>query len=897
MHNISTRKILDKLGVQEKKGLSQFEAEARRAKFGLNKIPEPKPPSKFLILARQFNSPLIYIMLSAAAISYFIREYLDMYVILAASTIDIGLGFWQEQKASRALRSLRRIVAWSANVLRDGQLKQIDSIEIVPGDIINIGAGDRVPADARLLDARELTVNESSLTGEAEGQKKNAKKIMPSQAPIADQVNMVFSGTLVITGTGTAVVVKTGAESEFGKIAASLHQTKDTVTPLQRQMLKFTRWLGVMAGAIVGVIFFVSWLSGHTFQEMFSTAVALAVSAVPEGLLSAVIVVLAIGMWRMAKRKALIRRLASAETLGSTTVICTDKTGTLTEGKMTVTEIFTDICNPKGQCLFRPGDQQDNGNQERHLALEICLLNNDAYIENPNDVFKDWKVVGDPTEQALLVAATQAGLDKKQHLKDKPRESELAFTAERKYMATLQKDKKNNRQLIFLKGASEKVLPMCTDVIGEEGDREMKPEERQQIDKRFDDMSKRGLRVLSLAYKEISADAKIDLKRETHGFTFVGLVGMKDPLRPAAKGAIAKTREAGIKVMMMTGDHKYTAKAIAEEIDLPTGENNIAEGKEIQLVDGTVALRHIQDVSVFARVSPQDKLHIVESLQKQGEVVAMTGDGVNDAPALKKADIGIAVGSGTDVSKEVADMVLLNDDYQSIEQAVEEGRGIMENIRKVILYLLSDSFAEVTIVAVSLLLGWPLPILATQILWVNLVDDGLPDMALALEPKEEGLMQEPPRKPDAPLLDSPMKWMIILISGLSAAFTLLLFGYYLKTGHSIEEARTVAFTLLGIDSLLYVFSVRSFRHTIFSSHFWRNKWLLLACLAGLALQLLAVYLPALQRVFHTVSLGWDDWGLILLSALAVIVTIEIVKVNFIAKHKKEIERYREVHRV
>jgi len=889
MYFQKSQQVLEEFGVDPKSGLSPFEAESRQAKFGRNEIPEPKPPSRLYILFRQINSPLIYIILAAAAISFFLQDYLDMWVILAAAFLNIGLGFWQEQKAARALRSLKQIVAWNANVVRDGVVTQVDSSELVPGDIILISAGDRIPADARLLSADELKIIEAPLTGESLPQVKDANKVLKKGTPLGDRVNMIFNGTLVANGSARAVVVHTGAKTEFGKIAQSLHETRDTETPLQKKIKEFTKWLGAIGIGIVGIIILIGWLVGYTFQEIFATAVAVAVSAVPEGLPSAVVVVLAVGLWRMAKRKALIKRLDSAETLGSTTVICTDKTGTLTEGKMTVTEIYTDICTADDKCLFRNGDNAEA--VESQLVLKIGLLNNDAYVENPEDSFADWKVVGDPTEQALLVAAMQSGLKKDKLGKKRARVAELPFSSDRKYMATLHKTKDDKHNVLYIKGAPEKVLPMCSQVFSKSDFRKLSDEERRQVTARYTEMSKRGLRVLAFGYKKVPT-GKVDLEEEKTDFVFAGLVGLKDPLRPAAKGAIARARRAGVKVKMMTGDHKLTAQAIAAEVGLRADDRYVAEGQEIKLVDGSLAERQMRDIEVFARVSPQDKLHIVDSLQKDGEIVAMTGDGVNDAPALKKADIGIAVGSGTDVSKEVADTVLINDDFESIELAVEEGRGIMENIKKVTLYLLSDTFSEVTVITFSLIVGLPLPLLATQILWVNMVDDGLPNMALALEPKEEGLMDSPPRPPDEPLITKPMRWLIGIISIMNAVALLFIFWWYLRTGHPVEEARTMAFTLMGVDSLLYVFSVRSFRHSIFTSHFWRNKWLLLACGVGFLLQLAAIYLPFLQNVFETFPLDLIDWAWILASVIVVMTVIEVVKIKFISKHHKEEEEFK-----
>jgi P-type Ca2+ transporter type 2C len=885
MTHLSQKDALKKFGVLRTRGLSDFDVDSRLAKYGANKIPEPKRASVLLILLRQINAPLIYLMLGAAVITYFLREFLDMGVILAATFINITIGFFQEVKAERALAALKKIVAWKSKVRRNSQIVEVNSENLVPGDIILLAAGDRVPADARLLKSTDFQVDESTLTGESLPQEKDARAILDSNTPLGDQVNMLFSGTVVAAGSAEALVVNTGANSEFGKIADALHKSHDNSTPLQKKIVGFTRWIGIFGIIVVGAVTLLGYFTGHTLREMFTMAVAMAVSAVPEGLMSAVIIILSVGLWRMAKRNALIRRLSSAETLGSANVICTDKTGTITEGKMAVPEYFAPTLSASQKINFTKVPLSFP--EELQMILQIALLNNDSYIENPADRPEEWKIVGDHTEQALLVAATKAGLDRKVLEKQNPRIGELPFSSDYKYMGTLHRVDKSQKHVLYVKGAAEKIFPMCSKYYLPTGINDISAEDRKKIVACYNEMSGRGLRVLAFGFKEFSEDEPVDLKRESTGFTFVGLLGMMDPVRPSVSKAIAKTQQAGIKVIMMTGDHKLTAQAIAKEVGLPAADKDIVEGNEIRLVDGALAQKQIRDISVFARVSPQDKVHIVESLQKNGAIVAMTGDGVNDAPSLKKADIGIALGSGTDLSKEVADMVLLDDNYKSIETAVEEGRSIMENVRRVILYLLSDSLAEITIISVSLLVGLPLPLLATQILWVNMVDDSFPAMSLALEPQEEGIMNEPPNRPDEPLLTSYMKKLVMTISFLTAALIIFIFWLYLERGHSLVEARTMSFTLLAVSTLLYVFSIRSFRHTIFSSHFWRNKWLLLACLVGFGLQLLAVYMPFLQNVFQTVPLGWGDWGIIFAGVAIIILVAEIIKIRFISDHYKK----------
>ena len=862
----------------------------RLKKGGLNVLPREKKFSQLKILASQFKSPLVYILLIAAAISFLLREFVDGGVILLAVFINTIVGFIQESKAEKALNKLGEMVEHQVLVLRDGTEKEIAAKFLVPGDIIILRAGDRIPADARILEAREFRVNEASLTGESVPVDKTDKALNLSvggkQSKEKEKNNLIYMGTAVTRGRAEAAVFATGTKTRFGEIARLLKETERESTPLQEKLKKFSQSFGVMTLFLSLIIIIIGLWRDYEFFEIFTVAVAVAVAAIPEGLLIAVTVVLAIGMQRILKKRALVRKLIAAETLGSTTIICTDKTGTLTEGKMQVDHILTGESE-----LFLSPDKKNHQEKERdHLAaLKIALLCNNAVVENPNDELANWRIHGDYTEKALLLAAINAGFNPDKVRKENSRFEEIPFNSERKYMATLNKNKEGKRT-IYVKGAPEEMLNRSRRILINGKPRELKEEMARSLKRRQNELSKRGLRVLAVAYRELKNNEALDFSEEAeesniNSLVFVGFLALKDPLREGVKQTLKQAKEAGIKTVMITGDYKLTAKAIANELGMAVEDKNILEGHELDELSDKEFFEKVSEIKVYARVSPSHKTRIVDAWQARGEVVAMTGDGVNDAPALKSADIGVALGSGTDVAKETSDLVLMDNNFKTILMAVEQGRIIMENIKKVILYLLSDSFSELILISGSLLVGIPLPLMAAQILWINIITDGLPNAALTVEPTEDGIMKEPPRKKSEPLIDLEMKSLIAIISVFTALSVMAIFWFVWKTTSSLEEARTVAFVTLGIDSLLYVFSCRSLKHSILKTNPFSNPYLIAAVIAGFFFQLIAVYTSFFQKIFKTVPLSLSDWALIMSVCLGVIIMIEIVKWGFMNKSK------------
>ncbi|MDP2586351.1 MAG: HAD-IC family P-type ATPase [Candidatus Komeilibacteria bacterium] len=867
-------------------GLTPSEAEARLKKFGFNQLPQKEPVTWARILLSQFKSALVYILLIAGIVSFFLGEHIDAYVIFLAVLINVLVGFFQENKARNALHKLSEMVVLRAKVIRSGQEEQILAKEVVVGDILVLEAGDRITADARLITAKELETNEGALTGESRPAVKQNESLGKGVV-LAERVNMVYAGTTVLKGRGQAIVIAIGLHTNLGKIASLIKEVKEEPTPLQKKLSSFSSRLGWLVLGIALIIFISGLAAGYDFLTMFNTAVAVAVSAIPEGLAIAVTIILAIGMRNLLKKNALTRQLVAAETLGSTSVICTDKTGTITEGEMRLAETITDAHNID---IINNGHQiKAEGLTEQHLLLTIGMLCNNAVIQNEDQDLKEWVVLGSPTDKALLLAGEQIGLKRKTLEKDFPRLDEIPFESARRFMATLHKyDAHQN--IIYFKGAPELIMSACGFV--QQGDQAIKiySDKRTELESKYRSLSKKGLRVLGLSYllvpKEVKRIEVENIKEFFKNLVFVGFAGIKDPLRPGVKETLLKAKQAGIKSVIITGDNIITAREIAKELGLGLGEHNIIEGKELAELDDEQLLRRVGDLEIYARVTPADKLRIISAWQTKGEVVAMTGDGVNDAPALRQADIGIALGSGTDVAKETADLVLLDNSYSTIVAAVELGRVIYDNIKKVILYLLSDSFVELLVILGSLALGLPLPLLPTQILWVNLVDDSAPALALTVDPGEKEVMLEAPQERHKPILDKERRLLIGVISFVSASFILGTFYYFYKVVGDLTLARTMAFTILAVNSLLYVFSCRSLRRSIFTADLFKNYYLLGAVGLGFLLHLAAIYLPPLQKVFQTVPLGLSEWGLILGLCSLTIVVIEIVKQFFIAKPTK-----------
>jgi len=856
-HNLNPEEIAKLLGTGLKRGLTEKAAKTRQREFGKNLLPEEKPLSRLRIFLEQFRSPLIYILIIAGIVTLVLREFTDSIVIFGAVILNTIVGYFQENKACRALRELKKVVKIEAQVLRAGNPKIIDSSELVPGDIFKLNAGNKVPADGRIIESHNLKINEMALTGEWLAAEKNPE-IVPPETPMADRDNMVYMGTIVEAGIGKAIVTETGLRSQIGKVAEMVKETKEEKTPLQKKLANLSKIIGGVISTICIFIFIEGVITGNSFLEMFTTSVAVAVAAIPEGLPVAMTVILALGMQRILKKKGLVRKLVSAETLGSTSIICTDKTATLTEGKIKVTKVLA--------------------RKNKNLVPKIAILCNEAFIENPKAERAKWKLRGRPTDKALLFYGLEQGLRKEKLEIELPKIDEIPFDNQKKFLATLHNRAlaKNNKNILFVSGAPEKILE-----ISKMGDKE-----RKKWKKELENLASQGFRTIALATK-ITEKTKID-EEVFQNLELAALLGLTDPLRKEVKGAIKICREAGMRPILVTGDHKLTAKAIAAEIGLKTKEENIIEGKDLDKLSDEEFERKVKNIEVYARAEPRHKLRIIETWQQKGEVVAMTGDGINDAPALKKANIGVALGSGTDVAKEASDLILLPDSFNIIVAAVEEGRAIIDNIRKVITYLLSDSFTEIILIATSLFLGFPLPIVAVQILWVNLIEDGPLGLCLAFEPKEKDLMKRKPQGQDVPLLTREMKVLIFIIGLVTDILLLGLFFWLIKySGYEIPHIRSVIFAGLTIDSIFYIFSCKSLRRNIWQINPFSNKFLVLAWIFGVVALIAALYLPALQTLLKTVPLNLFDWQLILSLGLFNIILIEATKHYFIVRHQTE----------
>lgn len=868
-------------------GLSAEEAKIRLKHDGYNELPKQPPIPGLKIFLNQFRSAIILILVSASMISFGLGDFIDAWVIAAAVIINVIVGWLQEFRAERSLEQLRSAVAFNAVVIRDGKEFQIPAREVAVGDIMLLRSGDRIPADARLIEVDSFTVNEAALTGEPYPIDKQAREVT-DDVNLGDRKDMVFVGTTVSSGTATAIVVATGLKSEIGRVAELVRTTKEEPTPLQHQLQKLGVSLSYIILSICIVIFAIGVLANRDVVEMFTTAVAVAVAAVPEGMVIGITVILTIGMQRMLRQRALTRKLVAAETLGSTSIICTDKTGTLTEGEMHVAGVVAS----EGEYATDQLTTDEHYGEELLMILKIGILCNDAFVENEDAPLKNWKVVGNPTERALLVAGDKLGLRKTKEEKEMPRVDTIGFNSDRKYMLTLHKLPNKKHLRVLAKGAPERILASADRILTKGDAKHLTDERRKHLEQEFNRLSSTGLRLLALAYTDVSEKVRSfeDITVAETKFVFAGFVFIKDPLRAGAADTVKQVRQAGVKVAMITGDHANTARAIATELGLPHEPQNIIDGAELAQLSEHDLTRRVKDITVYARVSPEDKLRIVDALQARGEVVAMTGDGVNDAPALRSADIGVALGSGTAVAKETAAMVLLDNNFKTIVAAVREGRVMFDNMRKLITYLLSDSFTQVIVIGASLIIGlwvedFPLPLAAAQILWINLITDGFPHIALTVEPGEKENMREKPRKKDEPIISREMRTLIAVVSSIMAVITLSLFWYYWHSTGDVDRARSVAFAALGIDTLLFAFSVKSLRYSILSKQTFNNPWLIAAIGLGLVMQIMALHLPPLQRVFQVVPLTLNEWLLVLGTGAVVIMLIEIVKKIFVQRNE------------
>lgn len=861
-HSISVEETLKFLKTS-KNGLSFEEVEKRIKKYGLNKLPEEKRVSRFFIFFSQFKNPLIIILIIAATLCLFLKDIKDLIVILVAVFLNTLIGYFQEEKAERAIHQLKKMIKHKAKVIREKEKYLVPAENLVLGDILILEAGDIVLADARVIESYNLQTIEAVLTGESKPSNKKTDPL-PEETVLPDRENMVYQGTIVNKGKGLAVVVATGVETEFGKIATLLKETKEDKTPLQKKMNNLAKVIGLIIISLVLFIFLFGLFTGRPFLEMLLISVSIAVAGIPEGLVIALTVCLTIGMQRILKKKALIRKLIAAETLGSITIICSDKTGTLTEGKMKVSEIIT-----------------FDKNQE--LALKIGLLCHNLIVENPKEKIEKLIIKGDEMEKALVLAAMERGLCWEKIHQEYQKLDEIPFESERMWMATLYKIKNQKakiKNIIYIKGAPEKILALSK-FIESNGQKELTKEKIKEIEERYLKLTENGLRVLALAYKFTDFDSihsRLDLISD---LVFVGLIGLKDPLRIEAKETIRRCQQAGIRPIIVTGDHKSTAKMIAKEIGLINKE--ILEGSDLDKLNDEELSEKIKKINVFARVEPKHKIRIVNILQAQKEVVAMTGDGINDAPAIKSADVGIALGSGTDVTKETADIVLLDDNFKTIIEAIKEGRGIFDNIKKVVLYLMASSFTEIILIGGSLLLGLPLPVLPSQILWVNIIQDGLPAMSIAYEKTSEEVMKERPRDLKVPILDNKMRFIIFVIGIITDLILFALFLYFLNKTKDINYTRTMIFVGLGIATLFYIFACKNLKKNIWQYNPFDNKFLNLSVLFGFGMFFVALYLPFFQNLFNTISVKLTDWLILIGLGLINLIFIEFGKWLFKSK--------------
>lgn len=864
-HQMACVDVARQLATDMKQGLTEIEVASRLEKFGLNRLTAKKSTSEWKRFLLQFNQPLVYILLAATIITAWLGEWVDSSVIFGVVLLNAIVGYLQEAKAEKAIGALASLVTTSATVMRGGGKLNVSSEQLVPGDVVLLESGDKVPADLRLCEVRNLKVDESALTGESVAVEKHHEPL-DHDTVLADRKNLAFAGSLVTYGRAKGIVCATGDHTEMGRIAGLLSTAPDLTTPLTKKIATFSKLCVWAILALAAATFGIGLIRGEDAVEMFMAAIALAVGAIPEGLPAAVTITLAIGVSRMAKRQALIRKLPAVETLGSTTVICSDKTGTLTENQMTVQEIFAagQLVTVSGGGYDSKGDfREETGDLARiesNQALQECLqaglLCNDAQLSQEND---RWGVQGDPTEAALIVVAEKAGLAHIEMTRQQPRLDAIPFESEHQYMATLHGGGRRGH-VIYKKGAVEKVLARCTSMLGSTG-RETTLD-KVHIQSVADQMAARGLRVLAFAMRHASREQhQLDHQHVQDELIFLGLQGMMDPPREEAMDAIKKCQQAGIMVKMITGDHLLTAKAVARKIGLHGGNDLYAvNGHELEDMNDESLADAAVNAAVFARVAPEQKLRLVRALQSRGHVVAMTGDGVNDAPALKQADIGVAMGiTGTEVAKNAADMILTNDNFRSIKAAVEEGRNVFDNLTKFIVWTLPTNIGESLVILAAIVFGSALPALPVQMLWINLATSICLGLFLVFEPKEHDLMERPPRDPKAPILTFPLLMRTGLVSCIILAGAFGLFLWERKQGSTLAESRTVVVNVLVIVELFYLLNCRSLVHSMRSLGFLSNPLLLIGCVTMVGLQMLFTYAPFMNHLFHTAPISLESW--------------------------------------
>ncbi|WP_299087030.1 calcium-translocating P-type ATPase, SERCA-type [uncultured Metabacillus sp.] len=874
-HEMRSEEVMNSIDTDSDLGLTSKEVQKREQKFGYNELKEADRPSAIIVFLSQFKDFMVLVLLAATLISGLLGEYIDAIAIIAIVIVNGVLGFFQERKAERSLEALKELSAPQVMALRDGEWMRILSKELVPGDVVKFTSGDRIGADMRLIEAKSLEVEESALTGESLPVQKSTQPIAGKEVGIGDLTNMVFMGTLVTRGSGVGIVVGTGMNTAMGQIADLLQNAETMETPLQRRLEQLGKILIVVALFLTVLVVGIGVLQGHDLYNMFLAGVSLAVAAIPEGLPAIVTVALSLGVQRMIKQKSIVRKLPAVETLGCASVICSDKTGTMTQNKMTVTHVWSGErqwnvsgtgYHPHGEFLYhdRAVDVAKTKTLQQILTFG-ALCNSASIIEKEGD----YRLDGDPTEGALLVAAMKAGLYKEILMRNFEVIEEFPFDSARKMMSVIIKDKAGKR-FVVTKGAPDVLLGLSKDILWNEKQERLNRDYEAKVKTAIEALASQALRTIAIAFKPLQAADKINTSFEAEkDLVFIGLQGMIDPPRPEVKQAVKECRDAGIKTVMITGDHVITAKAIAKQLNILPTNGRVMEGKDLSALSVEELEEVVDDVYVFARVSPEHKLKIVKALQNRGHIVAMTGDGVNDAPAIKAADIGISMGiTGTDVAKEASSLVLVDDNFATIKSAIKEGRNIYENIRKFIRYLLASNVGEILVMLFAMILALPLPLVPIQILWVNLVTDGLPAMALGLDQPEGDLMKRKPRHPKEGVFARGLGWKVVSRGFLIGIATLAAFMIvYYRNPNELAYAQTIAFATLVMAQLIHVFDCRS-EKSIFERNPFENMYLIGAVISSILLMLVVIYYPPLQPIFHTLPIMTRDWLLVLgLSAI------------------------------
>eukprot|EP01129_Flabellula_baltica_P004745 TRINITY_DN1675_c0_g1_i1.p1 TRINITY_DN1675_c0_g1~~TRINITY_DN1675_c0_g1_i1.p1 ORF type:complete len:1107 (+),score=288.11 TRINITY_DN1675_c0_g1_i1:25-3321(+) len=902
--DVDIETVCDSFKTNSEYGLSHMEAGDRIERFGYNELPRPEPPSPLKMLFEQVSDVMIIILLVAAFTSLAVGDWKAFIVLMVVIITNVVIGFTQEYKAEKALNALLTLDSPNAKVIRDGDQEIIPCVDLVPGDVVILDEGDAVPADLRLVQVSDLLVDEAVLTGEAEPIKKSTGPIRTKNPSVGDRKNMAYMTTTVIKGRGKGIVVQTGIMTEAGKISENLRTAKQPMTPLQKRLNRLGIILVILSLVLCGIIILLGRLQYMPWLDLIKVTIALGVSVIPEGLVAVTTVTMAIGVQRMAKKNAIMRKLASVETLGSVSTICSDKTGTLTEGRMRAVVVWAGnktykidgtANNPDGR-IHRRGEEIAEAPFHLKKALQICCLCNNSQVRYSEEK-DDWETLGDPTEIGCLIAAYKGNLGKDFWDNDGMEfVKEFAFDSNRKRMSTV--FKKGDKHFILAKGGTEAILSICTSQNLQKKQK-LTDELVKKLEKKATKLASNGLRVLALAYRPEKFKSDDDFKKINKvekDLVFIGLIGMIDPPRPEVRDAIKRCQSAGIRVCMITGDHQSTAKAIAHQLGIASKHDEALRGVDIDLLANAGTLNDLQPFPrVFARVSPENKLQIVRALQAKGEVVAMTGDGVNDAPAIKNADCGIAMGiAGTDITKQVAAMVLSDDNFNTISVAVEEGRIIYDNIQKFIVYILSSNSAEIFTVLASLALGGPVPFQTMQILWANLIADVPPAMALGIDAPENDVMKRPPRDPESEILGFQTALLLLLQSGSMAALTTfsLIYAYDFETGYSQHHAQTLCFTLLTTIQLFHGFLSRSKSASVFTINPLSNLWMIGAVFGSFALLVLSIYIPYVNDFLELLPLDLFDWGKILVALIVHIAFVEIVKLIFrCSKKRRRANRY------